>query len=438
MHRLTLIYPAIGHKPGKPSVRSWQMQPLSIARLAAMTPPNWQTTFMDDRVEPVNENVETDLVGISIETYTAKRGYQIAARFRARGIPVVLGGYHATLCPEEAVQHADAICVGEAEGVWENILADAAAGHLKPRYQNKTSLPLENIRPDRSIFDGKKYLPIALVESSRGCPFQCHFCSIGGAYQGSFRQRSIPEIVEELRTLKERVVFFVDDNIVGNPSTARELFRAIAPLGIRWISQGSLNALRDESLLQEMARSGCIGLLVGFESLDARNLEAMGKRINHVEEYSGVLHAMRRAGMLVYGTFMFGYPHDTETSFEATVKFARKQGLLLGAFNHLVPFPGTPLYRDLAEQNRFPKPEWWLDENFSFGQVPFNPTSLSAKQIEAGCLRARRSFYSWPSMIQRFLTMRPPARMVGTYWLLNLMLRREISQKAGIPLGIRE
>ena len=185
MPRLTLVYPAIGRKPGKPFVRSWQLQPLAIARLAAMTPPDWQVNFFDDRMDVINFDRPTDLAAISIETYSAKRGYQVAAQFRKRGVPVVMGGYHATLCPDETKEHADAVCVGEAESVWPAILYDAPLGRLQPFYRGDRERPLQGLTPDRGIFKGKNYLPVALVETSRGCPFQCNFCSIGAVSQGA-------------------------------------------------------------------------------------------------------------------------------------------------------------------------------------------------------------------------------------------------------------
>ena len=438
MPRLTLIYPAIGRKPGKPFVRSWQLQPLAIARLAAMTPPDWQMTFMDDRLEPIDYGIATDLVALSIETYSSKRGYQIAARFRQRGIPVVLGGYHATLCPEETKEHADAVCIGEAESVWQEILRDAGRGQLRPFYRGDGARPLEGLVPDRSIFQGKNYLPVALVETSRGCPFQCNFCSIGAVFEGSYRRRPVQEIVEELRQVRDKYVFFVDDNIVGDPAGASELFKAIAPLRTQWMSQGSLHALKDESLIQDMARSGCMGLLVGFESLNHQNLAAMGKRINKVEDYRGALDRLRRAGVFVYGTFIFGYPHDTPETFEESVRFAKQESLFLAAFNHLVPFPGTPLYRDLEASGRLNYPRWWLSEDYRFGQVPFRPAAMKSDEVEKNCHHARSSFYTWGSIFRRSLEFRcnsPTPGRAWAYWMLNWMLRRELSQKAGIPLG---
>jgi radical SAM superfamily enzyme YgiQ (UPF0313 family) len=438
VRQLTLIYPAIGRKPGKPFVRSWQLQPLAIARLAALTPAHWRLRFMDDRVEPVDYAAGSDLVGLSIETYSAKRGYQIAARFRERGIPVVLGGCHATLCPDEAAEHADAVCIGEAESVWPAILADAESGRLKQFYHGDRSRPLRELQPDRRVFQGKNYLPVALVETSRGCPFQCNFCSIGAVYQGTLRRRPAGEIVAELREVREPYVFFVDDNIVGDPGGARELFQAIAPLGLRWMSQGSLHALKDESLIRDMARSGCMGLLIGFESLHPQNLAAMGKPINRVEEYRATLGRLRRAGVFTYGTFVFGYPHDTPDLFDRSVAFAKAEKLFLAAFNHLVPFPGTPLYQDLARAGRLKMSPWWLDDHYQFGQVPFEPEGMPAAEVERHCQRARKSFYTWGSIFRRGLEFRgnaPSARRAWAYWLLNGMLRRELSQKAGIPLG---
>ena len=393
-----------------------------MARLAAMTPPDWQITFLDDRLEPIDYEIETDLVGLSLETYSSKRGYDIAARFRKRGIPVVLGGYHATLCPEEAKEHADTVCIGEAESIWHEILGDAGTGHLKPFYKGDRTRPLQGLQPDRRIFQGKNYLPVALVETSRGCPFQCNFCSIGAVFQGTYRRRPAQEIVEELRNVHDKYVFFVDDNIVGDPDGARELFEAITPLGIQWMSQGSLHALKDESLILQMARSGCMGLLIGFESLNPQNLVAMGKRINKVDDYRAAVTRLRRSGVFVYGTFIFGYPHDTLESFDESVRFAKQENLFLAAFNHLVPFPGTPLYRDLEAAGNLIYRQWWLSEEYRFGQVPFRPATMNSEEVEENCRRARSAFYTWTSIARRSLELRsnsPTPGRAWAYWMLN-------------------
>ncbi|MFH1022813.1 MAG: radical SAM protein [Planctomycetota bacterium] len=438
MPRLTLVYPAIGRAPDRGYVRSWQMQPLAMAALAGLTPPEWNITFFDDRLEPVDDTLPTDLAAISIETFTARRGYQLAARFRRRGVPVILGGYHATACPKEALMHADSVCVGEAEPVWAGVLADVVGGRLKPLYQSPPAPSLAGLRPNRSIFQGKPYFRLALVESGRGCPFRCEFCSVSAFYGARHRRRPIPEIVAELRSLNARFVFFVDDNMLGDFDRARELFTALKSLDLRWVSQAGLPSLNDESLLRDMAASGCVGLLVGFESLASSNLRIMGKSSNRAEDYRSALARLRRAGISVYGTFLFGYPHDSSELYEETVRFSQSEQLYLAAFNHVIPFPGTPLHARLSAAGRLPAPAWWLREDYRFGQVPFSPESMSAKEIENRCHNARRKFYAMPSIIRRAADFRANCRGLrksGAFFTLNLLLRREINQKRGYPLG---
>ena len=440
MPRLTLIYPCIGQFPGDRYVRSWQMQPLAMAVLAGLTPPEWEITFYDDRLEEIGYDTPADLVGISIETFTARRGYQIATEYRKRGVPVVLGGYHATFRPDEALEYADAVCVGEAEGVWLRILADAASGKLAGRYYADHGRALDGIRPDRRIFAGKPYFSLALVETGRGCAFACNFCSISAFHQATYRRRPISEIVQELRQLREKYVFFVDDNMIGDPHNARELFRALTPLGVKWVSQASINVAQDEELLRLMVDSGCIGLLIGFESLNGDNLAAMGKRVNQIERYHTALARLRAAGIVVYGTFVFGYPHDTPALFAETVQFAREERLFLAAFNHVVPFPGTPLYQELEECAQLRYPHWWLSEAYRFGQVPFHPRGMTAEEVESSCFAARKAFYHGASILRRGLDFHANCadpRKISAFYGLNLLMQHEVAQKCGIPLGRR-
>jgi radical SAM superfamily enzyme YgiQ (UPF0313 family) len=440
MPHLTLIYPAIGRQTAGRYVRSWQMEPLAMAVLAGLTPPDWRIGFHDDRVEEVAFDRPTDLVGISIETFTARRGYEIADRFRARGIPVVLGGYHATFRPEEAARHADAVCVGEAEPVWARILADARRGALHGVYRSTHAPDLAGIRPRRDIFRDKPYLRLALIETGRGCPHRCDFCSISAFFGATHRRRPVADVVAEIRSAGAKTVFFVDDNLVGEPAGARALFDAIAPLDIRWVSQAPITAAYDADLVDRMARSGCMGLLIGFESLDPRNLAAMGKGLNDPGRYAAGLARLRRAGISVYGTFVFGFPHDTRDSFREAVRFAMRERFYLAAFNHAVPFPGTPFYADLEREGRLPHPAWWLDESYRFGDVPFRPAGLSADEVAGGCHQARRLFFKAGSILGRTFEFRANARTprkAVTCLALNWLLRREVNQKRGIPLGDR-
>jgi radical SAM superfamily enzyme YgiQ (UPF0313 family) len=439
MPRVIFIFPCIGRKPGQPYVRSWQMQPLAIAQLAALTPPEWERVFYDDRMELVPAGEPADLCAISIETYTARRGYQIAAEFRKRGVPVVFGGYHATACPDEALLHGDAVCVGEAEGVWPRILEDAGAGRMHGIYQTPRSETFPRVPPDRSIFAGKNYMPLQLLETGRGCPHHCEFCAITSFHGGRYRRRNVDDIVEELRGMSGRTVFFVDDNITADRAGLRELCEKIIPLNVTWISQASIDVAHDEELPRLLARSGCAGLLIGFESLDPARLKAMHKHTNKAGDYAAALERLRRAGIAIYGTFVFGYPGDSTATFDAAVAFARRNRMFLAAFNHLVPFPGTELHATAVSDGRLRPGAWWLATDFRFGQTPLITSPLDAGELVAECARARRKFYSWGGIAERFANFRANSRSVRRafmFWGLNAMLRREAGEKSGIPLGL--
>lgn len=440
MPHVTFIYAGVGRMLKPRFLRSWQMQPLAIAQLAALTPNQWSMAFFDDRIESIDYNIKTDLVAISIETYTAGRGYQIASRFREKKIQVVFGGFHATLCPEESLEHADAICVGEAESVWAQMLEDARTGSLKGCYAGQKREMLNGLQPDRKIFEGKNYLPLALVETSRGCPLRCNFCSVSAFYKASYRRRPIPAVVEEIRQAGRKYVFFVDDNLTADLSSARELLCAIRPLKINWFSQAGLEGLKDESLLKAMTESGCMGLIIGFESLDSNNLARMSKHGNQAEEYAHVIGLLRKAGIFVYGQFIFGYPHDTPEIFEKSLEFARREKMFLSAFNPLVPYPGTPLYQEIEASGRLRFSKWWLSDTFTFGQTPFEPFGMRSEEIEECCYRTKQKFYHPLSIVQRGLDFRRsgwgPKRILA-FIGMNLLARREVYQRRKFAVGAR-
>ncbi|MGH7140831.1 MAG: B12-binding domain-containing radical SAM protein, partial [Pirellulales bacterium] len=326
--KLTLIYPSVGRKEHKPYVRAWQMQPLSMALLAGLTPPNVDVRFYDDRMEPIPFDEPTDLVALSVETFTALRAYKIARQFRARGVPVVLGGYHVTLLPEEARQEADAIVIGDAEPVWQSLLEDARRGALREVYQGVRSRRLQGVRARREIFAGRRYQNISLVEFARGCNFKCDFCSVTAFHAAQQHHRPVDEVAAEMAATGSKRFFIVDDNIVSQPAEARELCRALAPLNVRWVGQASIHIARDEELLEMMAASGCLGVLIGMESLDAANLRAMGKEWNLAGgSYAQSLAQFRKHGLAVYGTFVFGYDNDDHHVVRQSVDFAREQKL---------------------------------------------------------------------------------------------------------------
>jgi radical SAM superfamily enzyme YgiQ (UPF0313 family) len=341
--------------------------------------------------------------------------------------------------PEEVAEHADAVVVGDAEPVWQQVIADAGRGDLQPYYRASGPTNLAGLRPRRELFDGKNYQNITLVESARGCNFRCDFCAITAYHRAAQHHRPAIDVANEMEATGSRRFFIVDDNVVSQPAKARELCRALIPLGVRWVGQASIHIAHDDELLELMAASGCVGILIGMESLDPANLRDMGKSWNlSGGGYAESLRQFRKHGLAVYGTFVFGYDHDTQETIDASVAFAREQKLFLAAFNHLTPFPGTPLYARLKQEGRLLADPWWLDPDGRVGAVNFQPKGMSPRDLEQACLAARRKFYSFGSIAQRLCDRQVNAAswlMLGVYLGLNLGHHFDIDLRQELQLG---
>ncbi|OGV43290.1 MAG: hypothetical protein A2X46_06530 [Lentisphaerae bacterium GWF2_57_35] len=437
--KITFILPCVGKKAGRAYPRSWLMEPLAIAQLAALTPKKYDRVFYDDRLESIPYDEKTDLVAISVETYTARRAYQIASHFRKKNIPVVMGGFHATLAPDEVEQHADVVVMGEAEGVWEYLLRDFEQGNLQKRYQAEKRPELMSILPDRSIYGGRRYLDLALVETGRGCRFSCEFCSIAGFFNGRYAARPVDDVVREIQRLKTKSIFFVDDNIAVDRQRTVKLLEALTSLGIRWIGQVSMSIANDDELLALFYRSGCLGLLIGFESFEKETLDAMRKQVNcHFGDYDSVVQNLHKHKLAIYGTFVFGYDSDTNQTFQRTLDFVVKNKLFFAAFNHLVPFPGTPLYQRLREQKQLVQDDWWLSPSYRFGDVALKTKNYSAQDLSDRCLRFRKEFYTMKSILWRATNVKANCKspfMTLTYFMANLLSRGDVVERQGLPLG---
>jgi len=424
--RITLIYPRFAEGYKSPA----RMEPLALGILAALTPKEHTLRVIDERVEPVPLDEPTDLIGISACTFSARRAYAIAAHYRARGVPVVLGGFHPTLQPGEAGAHADAVVVGDAEETWPHVLRDAVDRRLRPLYVSP-SRPAAATTPDRSVFAGKGYLPVRLVQYGRGCPRSCDFCSIRAFYGGGVRHRPVGEVVEELRACRTRRVFFVDDNLMSSRHALRALLEAVAPLRLRWSSQMDISIADDADLLDLARRSGCQSLTIGIESLSACNLRQMGKSWNGASRLVERLARIRDAGIMVYGSFVFGYDDDDPSVFERTLAFALEQRLFIANFSPLQPLPGTPLYGRLRREGRLVYERWWMEPGYRWHEALLEPRGMSAQQLTDGCRVARNSFHSLAGIARRLPSrahLAHPSNL-ALYLAANVVSRRDIRVK---------
>ena len=420
--KLTLIRPNLGDYRSSDA-----MPPLAMGILAARAS-CWDVTFYDEKAEALPNDDRPDLAALSVETFTARRAYSIADAYRARGVRVVMGGYHPTFLPHEALQHADAVVVGDAEGAWEEVL-----GGRNGVVRGDNERPLDDYRIDRSIYEGKKYAPIELVQFGRGCRFACDFCSIHSFYGASIRARPLDGLVAEIETLPaNRLLFFVDDNLFGRRSELIALLDALTPLKRRWFCQISIDVARDEALLDRVAAAGCVGVLIGFESLNPESLAQMNKAWNAVSgPYADVVRALHKRGIAIYGTFVLGYDADTPDTIERTLDFALQSNLEVANFNPLTPMPGSALYDRLLREGRLLKPAWWLDDDYRYGDAVFTPRGMSAEQLAAGVFEARRRFYSWTAIGRRILG----ASSIALTLIANVISRREIYKKQRRRLG---
>ncbi len=410
------------------------MTPLVFAILKARTPTDIETLMIDERVEPFRP-VPTDLVAMTVETFTARRAWEIARHYRSAGTPVVVGGHHPSMVPDEALEYADSVVIGDAEGAWEQVIADARNGALKPRYEGgfgPDATP--KIEFDRSIFAGRKYAPVSLVQVGRGCRFACDFCSIHAFYGKRRAQRPAADIVEEISTLPAgRMIFFVDDNLLWRRDRFVELMQALKPLRRSWSCQITIDVARDDELLDLMADAGCSLALIGFESLDKANLKQMRKNWNGVAgEYDEVVERLTRRGIMIYGTFVFGYDNDRPDAFANAAEFANAQGFAIANFNPLTPMPGTGLYERLDRDGELLRPNWWLDPNYKYGDAIFQPKGMTHSQLRDGPMEARALFYNWPSILSRaargLFAWRSP-KNTALMLLANAISRREIRRK---------
>lgn len=444
--KIYLINPAIGRLNNNAQfVDEARMEPLFLGVLAALTPPDVEIALYDDRVEPIPYDDPVDLVAISAQIYTARRAYEISREYRKRGVPVIIGGIHPTLIPDKAAAHADSVYTGDAEFRWGEVIEDARHHRLKPRYDAPVGVPHPRLLPRRDLFAGKGYLPLMLLQFSRGCHFNCEFCAVRVFFDTHHYYREVGEVVREIETAGRRYLFFVDDNILANHEAAKALFRALIPLKVKWVSQGSLDMTEDRELMALMVKSGCLGNVIGFESLDPRSLRMMGKAPNlrsGFDRYKTQLEILRDYGLQTWAAFTIGHDFDTPQSIEETLGFALENRFTFAAFNILMPYPATPLYERLREEGRLLYDgRWWLHPDYRFNYAAFQPRHMTADQLTELGFHCRRTFNSIPNMIYRAFDRKTNMRSLfrfALYVIYSRLFRQETLKKQGMRLGLNE
>jgi radical SAM superfamily enzyme YgiQ (UPF0313 family) len=395
----------------------------TLTTLAAVTPPQHEVTIEDENVQRLHLDDRPDVVGITVYTFLAPRAYEIADHYRARGVHVVLGGLHVTGRPEEALEHADTIVVGEGDCVWPRFLADLEAGRTARRYRADVAAPLDDLPlPRVELLDGSRYLSTASVSATRGCPHRCQYCfnSVDGA--SPFRKRSIGGIVRQLTALRDSghpyAVFF-DDNLTADRRFARALCEALKGLGVRWRCAASIEVADDEELLQRLAESGCESLFIGLESVNADSLNEAHKHQNRVREYERQIAAIHRQGIMLNASFVFGFDHDGPDVFASTLDFAVHNKLGSINFHILTPYPGTGLFKRLETEGRILTYDW---SRYDTAHAVFRPARMTPEELDRGYAWIYREFYSWGNILRRVPV--GPIEGQARFLVFNLALKK--------------
>lgn len=392
--------------------KSLRYQPLTLTTLAALIPEelNAKVELLDEGIQDVPERLNADVadvadvvdvVGLTVITGTAQRAYELAARYRRQGIPVVLGGPHVSLLPEEAAQHADAVCVGYAEETWPQLLRDLSRGEMRRIYHQDPNLSLMDLEmpfPRRDLLDKRSFLTQAVFEASRSCVHDCEFCVAPSAWGRKPYQKPVNWVIEDIRQFGAKKILFVDLNLVSDKNYAKALFQAMIPLKVQWFGLSTVLIGHDPELMTLMARSGCKGLLLGLETVSEGSLGDAKKQFNASIDYKRLIQDLHDLGITVNGCFAFGLDHDTPEVFAATVQFAIDAGIDLPRFSILTPFPGTPLHHRLAKEGRILSRNWEL---YDGQHVVFQPKNMSVEELTKGHERAWKEVYGWTAMARR-------------------------------------
>jgi radical SAM superfamily enzyme YgiQ (UPF0313 family) len=393
--KLLLVSPS--HKLGKKVVKSIKIPQLGLHILASLTPNDVDITVVDEEIGEIDFSLEYDLVGISCMTTTANRSYQLSDRFRQRGSKVVLGGIHPTILPQEAIQHADAVVIGEAEGCWADVINDFRKGNLQKFYHvpepdlSKVPFPRRDFHIDKAIFNCVGLL------TTRGCPYACEFCSVTDFYGRVIRHRPVSMVVEDIKQSGSKTFLILDDNVAGHPDYSKELFEALIPLGIGWVGQSSISLAKDKEMLKLCRLSGCAALFFGLESVSPASLMGMKKTLKSIEETEEAIKIIQDNGIAFHPSIILGFDTDTKAIFDDTLEFLARAKLPTMALHVLTPYPGTRIYQRFKDQGRIISHDW---SHYDHHTVVFQPRNMTPQELAEGHYHVQSEFYSFSSILR--------------------------------------
>ena len=414
------------------------MKPLIFSIFDAITPKEIEMKYIDERIEDIPETIDSDIIALSVETFAARRAYKIAKKYKTEKNKIIIGGFHATAMPDEALEYCDSVLIGDAEDTWPQFIEDFKNNDVKKKYYSTNKQEMIKLDFNSKAFAGKKYNKIGLIQFSRGCKFKCDFCSINSFYNCKVRQKNLDIIVEEIKGIKEKILFFIDDNIFLDEKSAKELFEAIKPLKKKWACQISMDVAFNDKMLKLMKESGCILVLIGFESLNPENLKLMNKQANiRIQNYEKAIKNIYKYKLMIYATFVLGYDYDTRESIDETLKFAMDNNFTIANFNPLIPMPGTRLYERLEKENKLIYKKWWLEPNYKYGDSAYYPKKMSPEDLKQGCKNARFEFNTYKNILKRFFGSKAYLNPINAvlFLVLNILSRKEIHRKQGKVLG---
>jgi radical SAM superfamily enzyme YgiQ (UPF0313 family) len=392
-----------------------------LLQIASLIPKDkYEIILTDENIESIDFDLKCDLVCISAMTSYVKRGYEIADQFREKNIPVIMGGVHPSFMPHETLKHADAVCVGEAELVFEKILDDLEQNSLKGIYKSDQLCDMTTMpAPRLDLMKRNRYFHKSFIQTSRGCPTACTFCAEHLMYGMKYRFRPIDDVVNEIINSGDKTIAINDVDVFSTPKRTKELLKALIPLNIKWQGAVSCRYAQDDELLELAAKSGCFMLSIGFESISKKNLKGVNKNANNPDTYARLIEKIHSYGIMVFGLFMFGFDGDSPTAFNDTLKFTIDNKIDMCGFSIVTPYPGTLLFFEMQKENRITSYNW---DKYDQGFIVYKPRGISTEDLWAKNKMMYENYYSAKSILKRFPFFQKRERM---QWLIMNMFFRK-------------